>query len=202
MRISTICVTAILLASTGCWFHGPGDLKRELSREAGVKLNRQIGLTFGPTSLMLARWGLRMADEQEFTLKGVRKVQVGVYEVDGLRRGHDAPARLEADLFPEWDPIVRIHDEGENVLVLLRHDDERIRAMLVAVTDHDEWVLVRIRGRLDRVVEDAMRMAFDEMDRPDLYDRSREERGLDDSDEEAGPEEGDAVTAVDLAAGW
>ena len=175
-------IAGVMLATTGCWFHGPGDLKRELSREAGVKLDRRIGLTFGPTSMMLARWGLKIADEREFSLRGVRKVQVGVYEVHGLRRGHEAPAKLDPDLFPGWDPIVRVHDDGEDVLVLLRQDDERIRAMLVAVTGDEEWVLVRIRGRLDRVVEDALRMAFDEMDRPDLYDRSREERGLDPAD--------------------
>jgi hypothetical protein len=42
----------------------------------------------------------------------------------------------------------------------------------------DEWVLVRIRGKLDRIIEDAIEMAFDEVDRPDLYAKTRRERGL------------------------
>jgi hypothetical protein len=42
--------------------------------------------------------------------------------------------------------------------------------MLVVVMEQDEWVLVRIKGKLERVVEDAMRMAFDKAEHPELYE--------------------------------
>ena len=54
-----------------------------------------------------------------------------------------------------------------------------IRHMVVVVAEEDEWVLVRLKGNLTRIIESAMEFAFDEMERPDLYTRTREERGLD-----------------------
>ena len=61
------------------------------------------------------------------------------------------------------------------MLTRLDENDE-IREMLVVVAEDDEWVLVKIKGRLQHVVDDAMRMAFDQSDRPDLYARAQEER--------------------------
>ena len=62
---------------------------------------------------------------------------------------------------------------------MLRQEDEKIRGLLVVVAERDEWVLVRVRGKLDLIVEDVMRMAFDQADRPDRYADTRRERGLD-----------------------
>ena len=50
--------------------------------------------------------------------------------------------------------------------------------MLIVVAEEDEWVVVRMRGDLDRILEDAMRFAFDQAERPDLYEKTREERDL------------------------
>jgi hypothetical protein len=64
-------------------------------------------------------------------------------------------------------------------MVLVREKKESVRAMLVVVAEPDEWVLVRVFGHLDDTLEQAMTMAFDEVERPDLYARTRRERGLD-----------------------
>ena len=39
---------------------------------------------------------------------------------------------------------------------------------MIQVADGEEMAVVRLRGRLDRMLEDALRMAFDEVDRPHL----------------------------------
>lgn len=171
---------APLLLCTGCWFHGPGDLKRDLSDSAGVELDQEVGITLGRTSMWLARKAVRWSGEEDIpSLKGVRKVQVGVYEVRGLRPGRERRQQLQlSDLPRNWIPVVQIHEDGEDVFVLTREDGERIRAMLVVVAEYDEWVIVRIKGNLNRVLEEAMQMAFDEAGRPELYERSRHERGL------------------------
>ena len=80
-------------------------------------------------------------------------------------------------------------DEGEDVFVMTRLDDGEIRGMLVVVMERDEWVLVRIKGRLDHMVENTMLMAFEQADRPELFEpavaRYREEHGRAPADEEA-----------------
>ncbi len=159
----------LLLAQTACIrYGGPSDLRRDLSREAGVKLDCEFGVTVTRTGIALARL---FTDDDEVPLKGVRRVEVGVYRVLGLRGGLDAPRRLELPELADLTPVVRLHEEGEDVFVLVRQDeDEQIRQMVVVAAENDEWVLVRIKGRLTRTFEQAMRMAFDEIDRPEKYE--------------------------------
>ena len=183
-----------LLFSLSCVLHGPGDLKRELSDSAGVELDKEFGMTLGRTSTWLARKVVKWSGETDISLKGVRKVEIGVYEVKGLRPGLEARQRLELSDLPDWNPIVHVHDDGEDVFVLIKEREDQIRGLLVVVAEEDEWVLVRIRGKLNQIVEDAMRMAFDEADRPDLYERTREERGLD----LANPDDPQAAQALPL----
>jgi hypothetical protein len=178
--LAILCGAGLL--ATGCVrLHGPRDLRRELSASAGVRLEREMGFTVTRSGIWLARWGLKFADEEDVpvSLKGVRRVQVGIYNVDGSARGYDARSHLDVDdLLPGWQRWVRIQEDDEDVLVLVNEKGGDIRGMVVVVAAADEWVLVRVKGNLQRVVEDAMRMAFDQAERPDLYARSREERGL------------------------
>ena len=174
------------LVSTGCVrLHGPEDIRRELSRSAGVKLHRETGITVTRSGVWLARKILKWThadEEMPISLKGLRRVQVGVYKVEGLRRGVEAPMRIDfREHFDEtWTPIVRVHDDDETVLVLTQAGKRpgQLRAMLVVVAEEDEWVLVRLLGKLENIVEEAMQLAFDEVERPELYAKTREERGL------------------------
>jgi len=169
-------VCAALLA-TGCVrLVGPEDVRLELSDQAGVKLRQETGFTVTRSGIWLAR---QFVDAEEIPLRGVRRVEVGVYEVRGLRRGVDEPRRLDPGYFRDWTPIVRVHEDEEQVMVLVREKEESLRALLVVVAEPDEWVLVRIHGRLDHLLEQAMSMAFEQVDRPDLYAKTRRERGLD-----------------------
>jgi hypothetical protein len=156
------------LLASGCWFHGPGDVRREISRSTGTEYSTEIGLTLGRTSMAIARWGLRTAGEDEVSLKGVRKVQVGIYHPVG-------PAASDPlTCLPGWEPVVRMHEDGESVLVMVQERGDRIRGMLVIVDDADELVVVRMRGRLERVLKEAMELGFEQADRPDLYEPALE----------------------------
>lgn len=178
-RLVPALVLLAVLGSTSCVLRGPGGMRRELSAAAGVELEREMGLTLGRTSTWLARKILKWSGETEVSLRGLRKVQVGIYEVRGLRPGVDERATLSLDDLPDWTPLVQVHEDDGDVFVLTQEDDAHIRRMLVVVAENDEWVIVKLWGKLDRILEDAMRMAFEEVDRPDLYDATRRERGLD-----------------------
>ena len=165
-----LLVTMLLPLSTACirW-SGPSNLRRDLSREAGVTLDAEVAITVTRSGVALARL---FTDGDEIPLKGVRRVEVGVYEVTGLRDGVDEPRRLELPDLPGLTPVVRVHEEGEDVFVLVHQDeDDEIRQMVVVVAEDDEWVLVRIKGKLTKSFEKAMQMAFANTDRPDKYEK-------------------------------
>jgi len=176
----TLALLAAATAAPSCIrLHGPEGLRRELSREAGVRLERETGITLTRSAVWLARLAVN-GDEDSISLDGVRRIEIGVYEVRGDRspRG-PLDALRPGGALADWESVVRIRDADEDVAVLVRRDDTRVREMLVVVAESDEWVLVRMKGRLERVIEDAMRAAFEEAGRPELYARSRAERGLD-----------------------
>lgn len=170
-------LASIALLGVSCVrFVGPDDIRHDLSVQAGVNLKQETGFTFTRSAVWLAR---KFVKEEDFTLEGVRRVEIGVYEVKGLKDGRQSPSPLDMTKLEGWVPIVRVHETGEDVMVLFKEKDDVVRALLVVVAEPDEWVLVRIRGKLDQVLEQAIEMAFQDVDRPDLYAKTRRERGLD-----------------------
>ena len=167
-RICGLMIFVCLAATTSCIrFHGPEDLRRDLARTAGVKLDREMGVTLTRTAVMLARWA---TSEEEIPLRGVRRVEVGVYQVQDLRRGVQERRRIDPPELPGWQNVARVREDNEEVFVLVREEEGEIRGMLVVVAEEDEWVLVRIRGKLQRTFESVMELAFDRAERPDLYE--------------------------------
>ena len=163
-----LVIFVFLATSVSCiWFHGPEDLRHDLADAADVELRRETGVTVGRIGLAIARL---VTKQDEIPLKGVRKVEVGVYEVVGTRRGVERARPVDSPEMPGYEQVVRIHDEGEDVFVMVKLEEGQVRRMLVIVAEEDEWVLVRIRGKLNHIFEAAMEMAFDEADKPELYE--------------------------------
>jgi hypothetical protein len=100
----------------------------------------------------------------------VRRVEIGVYEVEGLRRGVDSRRPLALPDLPGLTPVVRVHEDGEDVFVLIDEDVKgEIHQLVVVVAEQDEWVLLRVRGQLRHTVEQALRMALEKSDHPERY---------------------------------
>lgn len=163
-----ICLAALplaLLFSTSCMLRGPENLRRDLEQASGVELEREAGVTVGRVGTMLVRW---FTPADEVPLKGVRKVQVGVYRV--VDRPNGAPVELSLPALSGWQRVARVRQSDEQVDLFVLEENARVRGMLVVVAEDDEWVLVRIRGKLDHVLEQAMEMAFEQADHPELYE--------------------------------
>jgi len=194
MRNARATIPVLILGSallgTGCvTLHGPEEIRRDLSAEVGVKLDHEFSITVNRGGMWMARTGMKWAGEDEVDLRGVHHVDVGIYRVEGLRRGFEAPRAIHPDYFEGWEALARVQEEGENVLVLTKEKHGGIRGLLVVVAESDEWVIVQVKGKLDSILEQALAQAFDEVDRPDLYEKTREERGLEPSNERPGPQE-------------
>ncbi|MCP3980086.1 MAG: DUF4252 domain-containing protein [bacterium] len=175
-------VVLVLLSSlsTSCVLRGPSGIKNEVADATGAEYDRQFGLTLGRVSMAIARWGIRIAEDDEgdsdipISLKGVKGVQVGVYRVKDDSWG-DEPESIDPASLGEWEPIVAIREENENVFVLVRTRDERIKRMLVLVSDPDELVIVRLKGKLDQVIQEALHFGLEEAGREDLYEPALEQ---------------------------
>lgn len=166
--LAIVAILAVSLSAACIRYGGPSSLRRDLSREAGVKLDAGFAMTVTRSGIALARL---FTDEDEVPLRGVRRVEVGVYEVKGLRPGLTAPRPLALPELPGLEPIVRVREDDEQVFVLLREDeDEEIRQLVVIVAEDDEWVLVRIRGKLRHTIERALQLALEKADHPERYD--------------------------------
>ncbi len=179
-RAAITLAPAALLTACIIPFNGPGDVRRDIETQTGRRYERSFGLTVGRSGMALARWMVRHAEE-EIPLEGIKKVEIGVYEV---KDGPPGPASLTPSDWPEWSPMVEVYQEG-SVLVLSKEGEEEgsIRRLLFVVEDEDELVLVRLTGKLEEFIEEAISFALKEADRPDLvepaiadYREHREER--------------------------
>ncbi|MDZ7379733.1 MAG: DUF4252 domain-containing protein [candidate division KSB1 bacterium] len=120
----------------------------------------QIGL--GPGLLWLGGTAARLAsgeDEAAGLLLDIHAVQVGVYRLRGeVTDAGRTPAALVRRLAKRgYEPIVKVCDKGEATLVFARMRKERLQALLVVAIDGEELVLAEVRGRLERVVQEAVR---------------------------------------------
>ena len=163
-----ILLASFLLSTSGCMLlRGPGDIRHEVQYMTGLDLDRQFGIQTGRFSMWMARRVMKWSGEDEIPLRGVRGVEVGVYEVDGPRRGYE-PADTRPSLcgagFQGWEPVVRVCEGDEHMLMFVRQKKDQLRGLLVVVQERDELVIVRARGRLDRLIHDAMRIAREEND--------------------------------------
>jgi len=157
----TILGLAVLSSASCISFHGPNGIRRELVETTGARLDQESGLSVGRMGLALARC---FTDDDEVPLAGVRRVEMGVYSVESGHAGHlPDPPRLAG-----WETVVELHEDDDDTFVLVQQDERRIRGMLVIVAEHDEWTVVRLRGRLDHLLEDAMRLGFDRAERGHL----------------------------------
>ena len=66
------------------------------------------------------------------------------------------PQRFESLLDEGWEMAIKAREHGESIWVMYRSDDDEIREVYIIVLDPDELVLVKVRGRLDRLFAKVM----------------------------------------------
>lgn len=176
---TVILAPALLLLAAGCVmpYNGPNGVRREVQQATGRHYDKTFAVTVGRSALAVARWAIDEDEEAEEILKGLKKVELGLYEAQSGREEAGGSGAVTAGILPGWSPLVELHAEaGEHVLVLSESGrDGSIRRLVVLVEDGRELIIVRIKGDLDRIVEEAIRYAFDQAERPDLADPSLEE---------------------------
>jgi hypothetical protein len=124
-----------------------------------AQLNTKFTFRFGPMMILAAKMVLKQAAEEEEPiteyLQAVRKVQVGVYDV---QQSHETshltiPPEAEKHLTDlGWEPFVRVRQEEESVSLFYKQINEEIVSIYAIVFKKDELFIVEVQGQLDNII--------------------------------------------------
>ncbi len=130
----------------------------------GTDYDRRIVVSLGPASLQLSRLIVGLVDDPDARAAGaylgdVRRVKLGVFRSsgDGDFRRSTLPRRLRRDLERnDWELALRVRNEDELVWLYFRERRGAVRDVFLTVANDEDLVIVRFKGRLDRMVARAM----------------------------------------------
>ena len=173
LRFLTLGVIAALLS--GCLLSAPSldPVRHDMeARLPGVTLDPGIQMRLGRLSLGMAKGIVRMAmdeeDEEEVfaMLRHVKGMEVAIYETDTLTA--DGPQRWAnylSDLGARrgWVPVAKVHEGDSSSVVFFKHKRDQIRGVYVFTLNEENMVMARFKGRLDRVVAEALALHGDEI---------------------------------------
>jgi hypothetical protein len=162
IRSVVLALALVMLASPGCFWSGElAGVRHDFEAQMpGASFNKNIELSFGPLMLSAARLVTGLvpgAREARAWMRGLSRVQVGVYDVDvDSMPDLQMPRRLQSLLDDGWETAVRVRDHNEAVWLLYRPDGDRVREIFVVVLTEDELVLVKAKGKLEKLVAAAL----------------------------------------------
>ncbi len=163
-RSAVVLATAIALPfAGGCvWTPELSNIQKDIARQLpGVTFDHEMSLSIGPGGMALARAVVSFIPNDRDVrgwLRDVSRVEVSVYEVhaDQLAREIQTPARIKEMIDEGWEMAARVREKNESVWVLYRVDGDSVREMFVVSLDREELVLVKVKGRLERVIGRAL----------------------------------------------
>jgi hypothetical protein len=174
LQVATAACAAIL--ASGCITATSSEIasmKDDIETALDADFERQVGIRLGRVSIGLGKAIMNMVageDDEELAqatqmLRGLRKVEVSVYETGEIGRDgwQDVSRRVERAMAREdFTATVRVRDDEELAWVFCRLDEkEQLRAVTVIALDHEQLMLVRLGGRLDRALAAAISLARD-----------------------------------------
>jgi hypothetical protein len=146
---------ALILAACGCFnYRGPRGVEESLEHTLGVELHPEEGIKLGPISTRFVA-SFVGHDEDDF-LSDLSRVGIAVFEV-GASNGQTPRPIQASDLgFRGWSTMLDMHDDGDQVLLLVKPRKGSIREMMLVSVDGDEVVVARLTGNLDHLIAKAM----------------------------------------------
>ncbi len=161
LRLFPATLLVILIAAPACTLRGPEGIRHDISRSTGCTYDREFGMTLGRVGLAVARMAMDEDDEDMKFIRGLTKIQVGVYQVES--RPQD-PGDLELGRISmaSWEPMMSVREEDEDVLILLKRKKGLVKEMLVVVSESEELTIVRMKGKLDQMLQEAAHFGREE----------------------------------------
>lgn len=151
-------------------------IRNDVASALEVSFDREFVIVIGPRTFHGLGWFARRIPDSRTRMAGdllahVDRIKVGVYRAAGpAGRGltvSDLPRLRDSD----WQVAVRTREDDASVWVMYRERHTFVRDMLVLSLEGDELVIVRLEGRLDALLEQAVADAAVVRDLTALGDR-------------------------------
>jgi hypothetical protein len=127
-----------------------------------AQLSTKFKLRVGPILLATANMVVKgVVDEPEVSeyLSEVRKVQIGIYDVQQLQPNSSltVPPEAEQHLADSgWESFVQIRDQGQQVSLFYKQINERVSGVYAIILNQEQLVVVEMQGRLDHLIKKAL----------------------------------------------
>jgi len=159
-----ICLTACLLP--GCVFISRDFrfTKELIISELGeAEVETEFQLQVGSGLLSLGKFAASVADVDRNTmeyLRDIRNVQVGVYKLYDIDRNKPLkiPDRIAKNLARKgYEPIIKTKEKNSATWIFTKMRGKRLESLYVISLEQHELVLVEVKGRLERILQKAIR---------------------------------------------
>lgn len=156
IKLLKLCMASVcLLTITAC-----GLTSGSLSNDPGYaklhtphfwEADKEIGLSLGPTIIKFAAGFIEDDDEVVALLKNLKGVKLRVYNVEDNSAMFNEYLSETSDQLSKqgWEQLVSVKEDGENVSVLIKLNEESISGVVVLVLDDAEAVFVNLIGNID-----------------------------------------------------
>jgi hypothetical protein len=151
-----LAAVVTLVCATGCGVtaptHGAGYADFSAAQYEGMR--RESSISLGPRVL---RFAARYSDDDPETraiLRAIDGVRVKVYQLNDRADSSALASKLSAVASnlaeDDWQPIVRVMEEGKLVFVLLKESEDAIVGVAMLKADEKELLFVNVMGNLSR----------------------------------------------------
>lgn len=123
----------------------------------------KVMVNIGGILLQLAAAATQDDPETSEMLKGLQGVRINIYSTDGdaepaLHKVHQVKGMLQA---ANWEPIVQVNEEGEQVQIFMKADGEGMQGLTIMAVNAEEAVFLNILGAIDPTKVGALMDNFD-----------------------------------------
>lgn len=160
LKTSTWIVVACALLCSGCLYSREiVYMRREIQREVpDAHFEREVLLSLGPGSIRVLSWLTGFFGDEDVQmahdyLRDIRRVKVGVYDVENLVNEDVDLSRLERFVEENWEVAVKAREEQGVIWVLYNERHGVVRDLYVMVLDDQDLVMARIQGNLSRLLQ-------------------------------------------------
>ena len=164
MNAKKVFIIALAFLLTGCLRAAElAQVRRNLERNnPDLNFEKEIEITLGPLSLGFFRVvSLFVPDTRaaRAVMKEIDRVKLAVYRVKSPSSAASLhlPAQVQNMLGGAgWEVLIKARDDHEVLWLLYRMRGESLRDFYLIVLDNSELVLVRLEGRLERLIVAAI----------------------------------------------
>lgn len=163
-RLITWALVGCALLFSGCFYSREmAHMRRSIEDQyPQAQFDREVVLSVGPLSLQTLTWITGLVPDEDAQLardlmRNIRRVQVGVYNVEGLTSiegiEFEHLKRFEED---GWQLAVKAREEDSAVWLFYYERRNDVRDLYLLALDDDNLVIARVRGSLRNILRRAL----------------------------------------------